>query len=152
MQKTREMCKPIILTSLMWLLASDCFAQQSDSTPFRAYLLNNEYEVYLRINFYDKNIEVPGQEIYGKLPGFLGKRRNSFCWVITSCKLEDEHTAELQMINDFGSEDLTATLTCINDSTYEFKQTDGSNLKVPHGGKWRKLPKKLTFKKPSRKR
>jgi hypothetical protein len=50
-----------------------CFAQK-DSTAFRAYLINNEYEVYLRINFYDQNIKIPGQELYGELPGFLGRR------------------------------------------------------------------------------
>ena len=121
-----------------------CFAQ-SDSTTFRAYLYNNEYEVYLRINFYEENIEVPGQELYGPLPGFLGKKNNSFCWVITAAKVHDK-TATLSLINDYGSEDLTATLTQQNDSTYILKQTSGSTLKVPKNGKWQKLPKTLELK------
>ena len=94
----------------------------------------------------DDNIIVPGQDLYGKLPGFLGKERNSFCWVITSCKVKNEQEAEMQLINDYGSEDLSATLTRKNDSIYVLRQGAGSTLKVPHDGKWRKLPKTLELK------
>lgn len=119
---------------------------QDKNDAFRAYLYNNEYEVFLRINLYEQNIKVPGQELYGELPGFLGKYRNSFCWVITSCKVKNEYEAELQLINDYGSEDLSATLTRKNDSIYVLRQGAGSTLKVPHDGKWRKLPKTLELK------
>ena len=111
--------------------------------PFNAYLYNKEYEIYLQINFYEQDINVPGQELYGKLPGYLGKLHNSFCWVIPSCEVISEKKAVIQLINDFGSEDLTASLTCVNDSTYELRQEKGSALKVPWKGKWRKLPKTL---------
>jgi len=97
----------------------------------------------MRINLYDQNIEIPGQELYGQLPGFLGKKRNSFCWVITSCEVKNEHEAKLQLINDFGSEDLEATLTRENDSVYVLRQGSGSTIKVPKNGKWQKLPKSL---------
>jgi len=86
---------------------------QNNDRLFRAYIYNNEYDVYMRINFYDQDISIPGQELYGQLPGYLGKQRNSFCWVITACQIESERKASLQMINDFGSEDLKATLTCL---------------------------------------
>jgi len=118
---------------------------QNTFEPFRAYLYNNEYEVYLRIDFYDETITIPGQELYGQLPGYLGKKNNSFCWVITSAKIQDR-TAHLAMINDYGSEDLTAVLTAKNDSLYELRQVEGSTLKVPKNGKWQKLPKTLEFK------
>ncbi len=120
-------------------------AAQSDSTTFRAYLINKEYDVYLRINFYDEDINVPGQELYGPLPGYLGKNHNSFCWVITSAKVKGK-SATLALINDYGSEDLTATLTCKDDSTYILRQDEGSTLKVPKNGKWQKLPKTLELK------
>ena len=123
----------------------NCFAQK-DSTAFCAYLYNNDYEVYLRINFYDQDITIPGQELYGELPGYLGKKNNSFCWVITSCKINNDKKATLQLINDFGSEDLTATLTRKNDSIYTLRQEDGNAIKVPFKGKWQKLPKTLDFK------
>ena len=113
--------------------------------PFHAYLINNEYEVYLRINFYDQDISIPGQELYGQLPGFLGKKHNSFCWLITDTSIKGK-TATLSMINDYGSEDLTAILTQKNDSVFILKQGEGSTLKVPKNGKWQKLPKVLEFK------
>ena len=92
---------------LLLLLVLQAGAQKhTESKPFRAYLINNEYDVYLRINFYEQDVKVPGQELYGPLPGYLGKEHNSFCWVITSCKLKGDDQAEMQLINDFGSEDL----------------------------------------------
>lgn len=119
---------------------------QTERQAFLAYLYNNEYDVYLRIDFYNESILVPGNELYGKLPGFLGKKNNSFCWPITAARLKDDKTAELNLINDYGSEDLTATLTRQNDSVYVLKQESGSTLKVPKNGKWQKLPKTLPFK------
>ena len=99
----------------------------------------------MRINLYEQNVTVPGHELYGELPGFLGKRNNSFCWVITSCKVKNEKEAKLQLINDFGSEDLSATLIRQNDSTYILRQDEGNTIKVPLKGKWQKLPKTLDF-------
>lgn len=141
------MTKKIILCALAMLVTTSIQAQQDKAQPFRAYLYNNEYNVYLRINLYDQDIAIPGQELYGQLPGFLGKLHNSFCWVITSCQVKSDREAELQLINDFGSEDLTATLTVANDSTYILRHVSGSSLKVPNKGKWQKLPKTLELKK-----
>ena len=134
-----------LLTTMLVVATTKCFAQK-DSTAFRAYLINNEYEVYLRINFYDQNIKIPGQELYGELPGFLGKKNNSFCWVITSCEVQSEKKATLQLINDFGSEDLKATLIRKNDSVYTLRQEQGNAIKVPFKGKWLKLPKTIELK------
>ena len=108
-------------------------------------LAQENKEPFLRINFYQENISVPGQELYGKLPGYLSKQHNSFCWLITSAEVEG-NKATLQMINDYGSEDLTATLTAESDSVYILKQIEGSTLKVPNNGKWQKLPKSLELK------
>ena len=138
------MRKFVLITALI-MAAVNGFAQK-DSTPFRAYLYNNEYEVYLRINLHDQNITIPGQELYGELPGYLGKKNNSFCWVITSCKVHNDKKATLQLINDFGSEDLTATLTRKNDSVYVLRQEGGNPIKVPRNGKWQKLPKTIELK------
>lgn len=134
----------IILSTLFALACTASWAQQ-DERPFRAYLTNNIYNVYLRINFYEQDITIPGQELYGQLPGFLGKQRNSFCWVITSCEVKNDHEATLQLINDFGSEDLEATLIRQNDSVYVLKQGAGNTIKVPNNGKWQKLPKSIEF-------
>ena len=136
--------KKIITIIILAFLLSPALAQENKE-PFRAYLINKEYNVYLRIDFYQDNISVPGQDLYGKLPGFLSKQHNSFCWLITSAEVEG-NKATLQMINDYGSEDLTATLTAESDSVYILKQIEGSTLKVPNNGKWQKLPKSLELK------
>jgi hypothetical protein len=137
--------KKLILLSTVCLFSLLPASAQEIAKPFRAYLYNNDYEVFMRLDLYNESITVPGQDLYGELPGYLGKKNNSFCWLITSAKI-DGNKAELQMINDYGSEDLTATLTAENDSLYVLKQVEGSTLKVPKEGKWQKLPSKLVFK------
>ena len=137
--------KKLILLSTVCLFSLLPASAQEIAKPFRAYLYNNDYEVFMRLDLYNESITVPGQDLYGELPGYLGKKNNSFCWLITSAKI-DGNKAELQMINDYGSEDLTATLTAENDSLYVLKQVEGSTLKVPKDGKWQKLPSKLVFK------
>ena len=136
--------KKLFATIICLLAVLTTTAQETDG-PFRAYLINKEYSVFLRIDFYQESISVPGQDLYGKLPGYLSKQHNSFCWLITSAEV-DGNKATLQMINDYGSEDLTATLTAESDSVYVLKQIDGSTLKVPNNGKWQKLPKTLELK------
>ena len=136
--------KKLFATMICLFTVLTTTAQEADG-PFRAYLINKEYSIYLRIDFYRESITVPGQDLYGKLPGYLSKQHNSFYWLITSAEVEGKK-ATLQMINDYGSEDLTATLTAESDSVYVLKQIEGSTLKVPNNGKWQKLPKTLEFK------
>ena len=138
--------KRTVIVILMGLLLLPAFAQKGGKS-FKGYFYNDEYEVFLRINFYDKNIMVSGQELYGELPGYLGRKGHSFCWVMVEAEIDSEKKASMTMINDFGSEDLEASLTCKNDSIYIFKQEKGSTVKIPKNGKWQKLPKTLEFKK-----
>jgi hypothetical protein len=137
--------KKLFLFSIVLQMSILSASAQKNARPFRAYLYNNEYEVFMRLDLYGESITIPGQELYGEVPGYLGKKHNSFCWLITSSKIDNDK-AELQMINDYGSEDLTATLTVENDSLYVLRQVEGSTLKVPKEGKWQKLPTKLVFK------
>ena len=135
--------KKIILALMISMSNLTSFAQK-DSTIFKGYLSNNEYEVYLQINFYQNDIKVPGQEIFGTIAGFLGDRKDSRKWLITDAAIEGK-TAHLSIINDYGSEDLTADLTLESDGTYSLKQIVGSNIKIARNRKWVKIPKKLTF-------
>lgn len=143
--RIKKIMNKVFLLTLLFFCAVVCTAQ-TEGKPFKQYLRNDEYGVYLRINFHDSDINVPNHDLYGPLPGYLGKDRNSFYWVITSAKVISDKKAELDLINDYGSEDLTATLTVKNDSTYILKQEDGSTLKVPNKGKWQKLPKNLELR------
>lgn len=119
---------------------------QTDSTLFKGKITNKEYDVYMNIDFYHKNLKVPGQELFGEMPGYFGDRRDSRKWLITNADIEGK-TAHLSIINDYGSEDLTADLIALPDSSYELQQKEGSNLKIARNRKWVKIPKKLKFTK-----
>lgn len=135
-----------LFTALCLLLSTLAAQAQTanDSTAFRAYIYNKEYDVYMRINFYEQDVVISWEEMFGPLPGFLSKQSNNFCWIITEAKI-DGNKAELEMVNDYGSEDLMATLIQENDSVYTLRQGAGSTIKVPNKGKWQKLPSTLTF-------
>ena len=144
-----------IFIACMLLLATQVSAQglqpdlsasvQTDSTVFHAHIYNKEYDVSMHINFYDADIIVPQMELFGALPGYLTNGHAVFCWLVTEAELRDEHTADLVLVNESGTEDLTATLTCVNDSTYTLNGQKGSPLKVLKGRKWQKLPSSMTF-------
>ena len=119
---------------------------QTDSTLFKGKITNKEYDVYMNIDFYHKNLKVPGQELFGEMPGYFGDRRDSRKWLITDADIEGR-TAHLSIINDYGSEDLTADLIALPDGSYELQQKEGSNLKIARNRKWVKIPKKLKFTK-----
>ena len=133
---------------LATLLSFACIAgmAQSDSTLFKTNLTNKEYDVYMNIDFYHKNLKVPGQELFGEMPGYFGDRRDSRKWLITDATI-DGKTAHLSIINDYGSEDLTADLVILPDGSYELQQKDGSSMKIARNRKWVKIPKKLKFMK-----
>lgn len=88
---------------------------------------------------------MPGQDICGELPGYLGDTRDSRKWLFTSSKIINKSTLRLNVINDYGSEDLVATLTQEDDTTFVLKKESGSTLKIARNGKWQKLPKQISF-------
>lgn len=94
---------------------------QNDSTLFKGKLTNKELNVYMSIDFYHKNLKVPGQEVFGEMPGYFGDRLDSRKWLITDADV-DGKIAHLSIINDYGSEDLVADLVLLSDGTYELQQ------------------------------
>ena len=60
--------------------------------------------------------------------------------------MTSDKEATLSVVNDYGSEDLTATLVCKDDSTFVLRQGSGSSIKIPRDRKWFKLPKNIEFK------
>lgn len=116
-----------------------------DSTIFKCELFNKEYNVYIRIDLNSKQIRVPGQDIFGFVPGFFGDYEDARKWLFTDAELMNLHTAKLQIVNDYGSEDLEATLSYEKDGTYVLTQGSGSVLKIARNRKWVKIPKKLVF-------
>jgi hypothetical protein len=128
-----------------WLILS-CSSLFSQTRIFSGELSNDEYHVFIKLNLYDKNILVPGQSVYGKLSGYLGNTKSNYIWLITSSQVIDNTNATIGLINDFGSEDLTCTLTFNADSTYTLKQKDGSALKIVEDRKYVKLPQTINLK------
>lgn len=140
--------RKLAITTLLLLSAATLFAQQpspADSTTFCGLYINKEYDLHIRLNAYRSNVMVPGQELFGPLPGFLGDNQDARKWLFTSAKVSDAKTVTLQVINDYGSEDLEATFVLRPDSTYEFRQGAGSTVKIARNRKWVKLPKTLVF-------
>ena len=116
----------------------------NDSIAFIGEFHNNEYNVYIKINLIDKDILVPGQEILGELDGYFGSTQSSHIWPITSSEVEGS-TAKIEVINNYGSEDFTASIILKDNNSLEFKHLKGSTFKFPVSKKWQKLPSKLTF-------
>lgn len=88
---------------------------------------------------------MPGQEVFGKVAGYLGAKRDTRKWIISDVTIKG-NTATLTIINDYGSEDLVATLTRNADGTYTLKQVEGSTIRIVVNNKWVKLPKTMLFK------
>ena len=135
--------KKTITTIALILVSMITYAQQ-EHKPFKGYFVNDELEVYLHIDLYE-DMNIPEHELFGPLPGYLAKKHNGFYWLITDANIKN-NKATVEFINDYGSEDLTATFHATNDSTLVLEQKNGSPIKVPKDGKWFKLPSKITFK------
>ena len=120
-------------------------ALEKQADPFKAHLVNDEFQVWLDIDFINKNIIIPGQEIFGELPGYFGAKRDTRKWIISEATVKGK-TAKLLIINDYGSEDLTAELRLNSNGTYTLKQLDGSTIKIVVNNKLLKIPKEIVFK------
>ena len=118
----------------------------ADTIIFKTRIENKEYQVWLDIDLYKSSILIPNQEVFGKVPGYLGAKRDTRKWIIVDYSISG-NTAKLTIINDYGSEDLEASLTYNGDGTYTFKQIKGSTIEIVVNNKWVKLPQKMIFKK-----
>lgn len=118
-------------------------AQNNDSI-FKAHLVNDEFQVWMDIDFYHNNITVPRQEIFGEVPGYFGAVRDTRKWIISDATIKGRK-AILTIINDYGSEDLKAELKRNSNGTYTLTRLDGSTMKIVVNNKWVKIPKDLIF-------
>ena len=114
--------KRLFLSLFAICIAMGKLAAQDSQKNFAGLFVNDEYNIYLKIDLYSKGIEVPEHEMFGLLPGYLGKKNNNFYWLITSFNVKSNKTANLEFINDYGSEDFIASISKKNDSTFILKQ------------------------------
>ena len=129
---------------MVWSFCVAVFAQ--DSTAFKGKIVNDEYQIWIEMDFDKQTVIVPEQEIFGEVAGYLGAKRDPRKWIVTGVEMKNNTTARLEIVNDYGSEDLTASLTLNSDGTFTLKQLDGSTIKIAVNKKWVKLPKTLVFK------
>ncbi len=115
---------------------------QTDST-FNVTLHNDEYKIYITMNLYDKDVDVPGQAVLGKVDGFIASKQSSSKWIIVSSRIISKTEAEIEVINDYGSEDFMAVIKRNADGTYSYTKKGGSTLKFAVRGKWQKIPGSL---------
>ena len=118
-------------------------AQNNDSI-FKAHLVNDEFQVWMDIDFYHNNITVPRQEIFGEVPGYFGAVRDTRKWIISDAIIKGKK-AVLTIINDYGSEDLKAELKRNSNGTYTLTRIEGSTMKIVVNNKWVKIPKEIIF-------
>lgn len=136
--------KHIALLFLALAFAIGSYGQNGEA--FKGYLYNSEYKVYMQINFVENDVVPDGQDLFGALPGYLAYKDDSRLWLITEAKVVNEKTARLAITNDYGSEDLTATLSFNGNGEYTLTQNKGSRIKIAVNRKWVKIPQTLKFK------
>ncbi len=136
--------KSLLVLLLCWVSATVMGQEQQ---PFKGEIYNDEYKLTLKMDFYAKNITVPRQEAYGEVDGYFRSYESFAIWLVTGTELVNATTAQLDVINDYGSEDFTAVLKLNADGTYTLTKKQGSTFKFPVRGKWQKIPATLVFKK-----
>ena len=147
--------KRIIIYIFFLLATITTYAQspvrsEQASQYFKGKIYNRQYDIYIHMDFINSSIIVPQQEIFGEIPGYLGDNKDSRKWLITNATITSDGKASLSIINDYGSEDLEATLQMLNDTTYILLQESGSTIKLARNRKWLKLPQKITFEKDTK--
>ena len=135
----------LFLITILGMLCLTANAAVKDSTTFKGRIDNDEYQVYIVMDFYKKNIVCPRQEVFGENPGYFGAKRDTRKWIIEDADV-NKNTAKLVIINDYGSEDLDAKLTYNGDGTYTLERLSGSVIKIVVNREWVKIPKKLVLK------
>lgn len=135
------MRKSICICIFMMALSVHLSAQ-----TLKGYYYNEEYQLYLRINADEQNIKVLGQDIYGELAGYFGSKRDGRLWLITEMERTGSNKVEVSVINDYGSEDFTATLTEDDNQVITMKHLNGSSFKIVVDRKYVKIPKVLKLK------
>jgi len=137
-----------IITSIIMMMSTTITLAQSDTNVFKGHLENEEYKVFINMDFYKNNIIIPGQEILGEMPGYFGDFKDGRRWMIVEATIDiSGKKANITLVNDYGSEDLSAILIDNGDKTFTLQQIEGSTLKIARNRKWVKIPKKIIFKK-----
>ena len=83
---------------LLLLMAASLTAITQKPANFKGRMVNDEYQVYINIDFYRQRIVVPGQEILGQLAGYLGDECDGRKWLFTEAKVETDAKATIAVM------------------------------------------------------
>ena len=129
--------KKLILSIFLCCGLTTNIMAQNENDPFKGYYYNDEYNIYLKIDLHSDGLIVPEHEMFGKLPGYLGKKNNSFYWLITTKDIKNKKKAIVEFINDYGSEDLEASFKKRRRHYY----SQATEWQRPESAKQRKMAK-----------
>lgn len=118
-------------------------AVAQEARPFDVEIKNDEHKIYIKMNLYDKDVTVAGQDVLGQMDGYIGSTQSTGKWFIVASRVVKEDEAEVEVVNDYGSEEFTATIKANADGTYTYNKKGGSTLKFAVKGKWQKIPGKV---------
>ena len=134
----------LFISLALSVISLSCQAQEAQ--PFKGKFYNEEYQIYLTIDAYEQSLRVPGQEVFGEVPGYLSSKRDSRVWLLTDVTVKNDHSAVIDVINDYGSEDFTALLTLDGEGNITMKHQEGSTYKIVVKNKYVKIPSKIVLK------
>lgn len=83
---------------------------------------------------------VPIRKSLEATPDILSAIRDTRKWIIMDAYVNG-NKATLTIINDYGSDDLKATLTYNSDKSFTLERIDGSPIRIVVNNAWVKLPK-----------
>lgn len=142
--KTNDIQAPAVVNRS--IVQAEDLAESGDSI-FSGKIINKEYDVFIQYDFIKKNIIVPGQDVLGEVAGYIKYSKDSRVWLIMDVEIDRKKgICTMEIINDYGSEDLVATLSYDRKSrTFTFVNKHGSTIKFAKNNKWMKLPAKMIF-------
>lgn len=119
---------------------------QTAPKPFVGEFQNEEENIFIKLDLYNKKIIVPRQEMLGEVDGYIGHKKDTRVWMIVDSEIKDNQ-AIVTIINNYGTDDIEASLTySFKDDTITLKQTDGATIRYGVNGKWVKISKNVKFK------
>lgn len=124
-----------------------CLPFVTQAQNLKGKYINEEYNIYLYLDVDNPKVRIPGDDIYGEIPGYFGAKGYEQKWIIIECKRVNDNKAEITVVNDYGSEDFTATLTEDSEGNITMKHLEGSTFKSVMNSKRIKVPKTVILKK-----
>ena len=85
-------------------------------------------------------------EFYGIKDAKLMVSVNEKTKLLTDVTVKNDHSAVIDVINDYGSEDFTALLTLDGEGNITMKHQEGSTYKIVVKNKYVKIPSKIVLK------